>query len=165
MMNQLRWSNEDGQGAGARNWGRLALAIIPAALGGAACLWIAAAAGWVDLRKAVTAEDRAMRAVGLTQNPVAPIKFESFDAKCLKVDAAYMKDGTHFAFVVKNTCRDWLPHPAYAFRLLANGTTTESGDYAFSGDHQIGPTERREQVVWIEKGTARVDTIRVYAED
>lgn len=160
-----RLSNEEGRQASARNLGRLALAIIPAALGGAAALWILAASGYIDLRKEIRAEERVTKSVGLTSVPVAPVKFKSHDAQCLRIDFAFMRDSEHFAFYAKNVCRDWLKDPAYSYHVLANGTTVESNSYIFSGDKQIGPSERREQSVWIKDGISRVDSIEIWIQD
>lgn len=160
-----RISNEEGREASARNIGRLALSMIPAALGGAAVLWVLAASGWVDLSKSYRAERRVLSSVGLQSVPFDPIVFETHDARCLKVDAASMRDGDHVVFYVKNTCTEWLKVPNYGYRVQSGDAVVDSGRFAYGGDKNIGPAERREQVIWLEHGISRVTRIRIDAFD
>ena len=69
-----RISDESGESAGWRNWGRLMLSLIPAALGGAAVLWIIAGLGWIDLTKELRMERRTMQSVGISVLPKTPIQ-------------------------------------------------------------------------------------------
>jgi hypothetical protein len=145
-----RISDEDGINAGFRNIGRYALFMIPAALGGAACLWIAAAFGWIELGHAINMERRSLQAVGVTAPPKEPIKLVRVDSSCLKFDDAYV-DGDDVITYVKNTCDRWLDLPNFAYRTQAgDGTTIISGRWAFSGIKSIGPHERREQKIWLD---------------
>lgn len=161
-----RISDEDGREASARNVGRLALSVIPAAFGGAALLWVIASAGYVDLTKSIRAERRVMESVGIVSVPVRPIVFETHDARCLKIDSAFMRDGDHFVFYSKNTCAGWMKKPSYYYRLLsADGTTLDSHTWLYDGETQIAPGERREQTTWLKDGVARVERIRVEVID
>ena len=159
----MRISDEGGRSASARNFGRLALSVIPAALGGAACLWIFAAFGWLDLTQEMRRQQRAMQSVGLAVMPREPIRVLAHDDLCLKVESAYM-DGDRLQFYARNTCSHWLKDPNFSYHLKAgDGTVIGSKVYAFDGNRQIGPQERREQWLGVSDDgrTASVD-LRVF---
>src|SRR6188508_2176701 len=105
-----RLSNEDGINAGIRNIGRYALFMIPAALGGAACLWIAAGLGWIDLSREIRKERRLLDGVHISVPADEPIKQVAFDDRCLKVDKMFL-DSEHVTFYVRNSCDRYLPSP------------------------------------------------------
>ncbi len=145
-----RWSDENGTDAGFRNWGRLMLGLIPAALGGAAVLWITAAFGWIDLTREMRLRRRAMESVGVSVPPTAPIRLVTTDDHCLRIDASHI-DGQVVVFYAVNSCDHWLSLPNWSFRVKAHDNTViESKRYAFDGDMAFGPKERREQRVHTE---------------
>ena len=145
-----RISDESGESAGWRNWGRLMLSLIPAALGGAAVLWIIAWLGWIDLTKELRMERRTMQSVGISVLPKTPIQLLAHDGTCLKIQSSYM-DGDRLQFYAFNSCRHWLFNPAFYYRVKAHdGTVVDSHEWAFDGDRDLGPQERREQVINLE---------------
>ena len=145
-----RISDEDGINAGVRNIGRYFLFAIPAALGGAACLWIAAASGWIDLSHKITMEDRALNAVGISEPPTEPIKIVTTNGTCLHATGAYL-DGDEVVVSLQNTCDRQLDEPVYVYRTKAgDGTVLLSARYAFSGERWWNPKEKRERRIWID---------------
>ena len=145
-----RISNEDGINAGVRNIGRYALAAIPAALGGAACLWIMAASGCLDLGNKINTSRRSFDAVGMTALPTEPITLVLINAQCLQIEKAFIDADTVITYV-KNACDRWLKSPNYHYQTqAADSTVILSGRWAFSGVKSIGPGERREQRVWLD---------------
>ena len=160
----MRISNEDGWSAQSRNYGRLALSLIPAALGGAAILWIAAAAGWIDLTSQRRISQRSMESVGVSAPPEAPITVMGHNSECLKVESSFVVSGK-LTFYVRNTCGQWLWTPTYRTRLKApDGTVIEGHFYAFSDDRAIGPGERREQTTTFEIDN-RASSIEFWVND
>ena len=145
-----RISDEDGRSAKHRNYGRLALSVIPAALGGAACLWLAAASGWIDLTHEITMEQRALNAVGLSIPPREPIKLVFVNDRCLHVESAYL-DGDIARAIFRNTCDRQLDRPNYAYKTKApDGTVLLTGTWAFHGNKWFVAHEKREQKVWLD---------------
>lgn len=139
-----RLSNEDGVSAAHRNWGRLALALIPAAIGIAAILWIAAAFDWISLGRQRRIDQRTREIVGVETSPAKPVALVNNNGACLKIDKSFM-DGREIVFYARNTCQRWLEMPNYAYRVMAHdGTVIESARWAFSGDRAFAPGERRE---------------------
>jgi len=142
-----RISNENGESAGWRNWGRLMLSLIPAAFGGAAVLWIIAGFGWIDLTRELRMERRTMQSVGISVLPKSSIGLLAHDGPCLKVDSSYM-DGDRLQFYASNSCSHWLYNPAFYYRIKAhNGTVIDSHEWLFNGDSDLAPKERREQFI------------------
>lgn len=159
-----RFSDENGVHASSRNWGRLALALIPAALGGAAILWLTAAFGWIDLTQELRMTDRTMQSVGISVMPRTPIQLINHDDACLKVESSYM-DGDRLQFYTRNTCHRWLSLPNFSYRLKAHdGTVIGSERYAFSGDRRISPRERREQRVYLDEDN-RIEIVELWMID
>jgi hypothetical protein len=160
-----RWSDEDGREASSRNWGRLALALIPAALALAAMGWAAATFGWMGVSRERRLLNRTMTAVGIQSEPTAQIVIAHNDAPCLKIESSFM-DGSDVVFYARNACQRWLRSPAYSIRAHANdGTVTASVHYAFDGDRQIGPKERREQRVTTLDPDTRTAKVTINAID
>jgi hypothetical protein len=147
-----------------RNAGRFSLSMIPAALGGAAILWIVAAFGWIDLTQAIRMQRRSMASVGISAPPRTLILVTSADGQCLKVESSRM-DGDELVFYARNVCNRWLQLPNYSIRQKArDGTVIASNKWAFSGDRMIGPQERREQGVRL-KNDDRTETVQLNAID
>ncbi len=161
----LRWSDENGPDAKDRNVGRLALAIIPAALGGAGVLWVLTVSGCLDLSHEQRLERRTLQTVGIVSVPKAPVVLVNHDAACLKVESSLM-DGDKLVIYVRNKCSRWLePYPNYSYRVEAhNGSVIDSGRYAFDGDKAIAPNELREQQTSIKKDD-RIERVQIYAID
>lgn len=163
-MKKMRLSDEDGLSAGWRNGGRLALAMIPAALGGAAVLWLTAAVGWIDLARTRRVERRSMESVGIAEKPTTPIVVRNHDAACLKIQSSVL-DGRELLFYALNTCDRWLSGPNYLIRVKApDGTVIKSERWAFDGDRSLAPGERREQSTRVGEDD-RVDSIDLYVAD
>lgn len=160
-----RWSDEGGPDAASRNWGRLALALIPAALALAAMWWAAATFGWMGISREQRLIDRTMSSVGIRSEPTTPIVMVHNDAPCLKIESSFM-DGSEVVFYARNTCQRWLSTPTYSIRALAhNSTVTASVYYSFDGDRQLGPNERREQRVRTLKLDTRTEKVNINAID
>lgn len=160
----MRISNENGFEANARNWGRFALSMIPAALGGAAVLWMVAASGCIDLAHEHRLEQRTMQTVGITSAPKVAVTMVNHDDYCMKVESSLM-DGDELVMYVRNNCKRWIQFPNYSYRVEAHDKSViDSGKWAFDGDKAIGPSERREQRVQIKKDD-RIEQVEVSAID
>jgi hypothetical protein len=159
-----RISDENGFYAGQRNFGRLALALIPAALGGASILWIIASFGWIDLTSSLQIQSRRMDAVGLKSAPKEPIRLIFRNSSCLKIESGSL-EGRTLTIYVKNECSTRLDLPNYIYLVKANETTIESEQYAFDGNKRIAPKERREQVIKRLNFDERATSIEIEVRD
>lgn len=128
-----------------RSKGHFFISMAVAVLGGAAILWILASFGWLDLSNRVRMEKRTMEATGATERPRGQLKVVTQSDACLHIDGAFA-NGKTVHFYARNTCSKQLGLPNYAYNVeTADGTTIESGLWAFDGNKRIQAGERREQ--------------------
>jgi hypothetical protein len=85
-------------------------------------------------------------------------------AGCLHVDSGFA-NGTTIHFYVKNTCDKTLELPNYSYNVeTKDGTTIESGQWAFRGNKRIFAGERREEQIDIESDS-RAASVLIRAID
>lgn len=123
-----RISNEDGREASARNFGRLALAIIPWALAIGASAWLGFYVGVNDMLRSRAQERRAAIAVGVSAPLEAPIVIDlkSRQTYCAPVTKADL-DGEVLRLYVTNNCRTKLSSLEWHYDALSpDGTIIDS---------------------------------------
>jgi hypothetical protein len=120
--------------------------MIVTVLGCAAILWTTASFGWLDLSNQFRMQKRTMRETGATTLPQTQLKVMVKNDGCFVIDGAFA-NGKTVHFYAKNKCSTLLTLPNYAYNVeTTDGTTIESGQYAFSGNVRIDVNERREEI-------------------
>jgi hypothetical protein len=143
-----------------RGLGSLAFSIIPAALGGAACLWVLAATNWIDLTNELRQERRAAERVGIMVLPKTPINVTVNEDGCLKVPQSYL-DGSRLSVYVENRCHNTLQFSKYDESILApDKTVIHSTNNYLPGSTDIRAGERREIILDVPSDD-RTDTVNI----
>lgn len=127
-----RLSNEDGREASARNWGRLALGLIPLALALGASTWLGFYIGVHKFNRQLSQEDRAAIAVGAWERPKSRIVIDRQSGQkfCAGVTRADV-DGETIRLYATNDCGKTLTDMAYHWEALSpNGTIIESSSHS-----------------------------------
>jgi hypothetical protein len=124
-----RWSNEDGREASSRNWGRLALGLIPLALGAAASVWLGMYIQAHRFGRVLSQEDRAAVAVGAEVRPKGKIAIDTATAQkyCAPITRADL-DGDTLRLYATNDCKVALTGMDWHYEQLSpNGTVLHDG--------------------------------------
>lgn len=124
-----RLSNEDGREAGARNWGRFALFLIPLVLGIAASIWLGVYIGTHRFNRELSQEDRAANAVGAEVRPTDKITFDlkKNQKHCAPVTRADL-DGKTMRLYATNNCGVELTGMDWWYALVSpDGTILHDG--------------------------------------
>jgi hypothetical protein len=130
---------------GSRGFGSLMFSVIPAAIAGAAILWLIAITGVIDLTSQLRQERRAAERVGIVVMPKVPIKLTINEDTCVKVDKSFL-DGSTLTFYVVNHCHYGMEYVKDTYRIIAPDGTVIKSDFEFltsTGD-VLQPNERRE---------------------
>lgn len=124
---------ETGVNAGARNFGRLCLAMIPWALGIGFSVWLGGWAALHTFRHQLASEARAARYVGSITPQVSPIKIVILNKGCLKVDKVDV-DGTQLLVYSRNACSRGLWYAEYHYQQISpDGTVIDQGEHNTAG--------------------------------
>lgn len=122
-----RISNEDGNNAGSRNLGRLALALIPWALGIGFAAWLATWISFHNFQHQQTQEDRAAAYVGATIRPKGKIAIDMQHHDCTTVVRSDI-DGSKLLLYARNDCGQAINYLAWHWQVLSpDGTLLKQG--------------------------------------
>jgi hypothetical protein len=142
---------------GSRGFGSLMFAAIPAALAGAAILWLTAVTGVIDLTSELRQERRAAERVGIVVMPTSPIKVTIREATCLKSAGTYL-DGDTLTIYPVNKCTHSLEYPSqFIYRLLAPDGTVIKTEENYIGSNQFDAGEKREFSVKVREDARTVE--------
>lgn len=83
--------------------GALAFAMIPAALGGAALMWLGFVTGCMDIQQQRTLAQRMDSRVGVVEPLKNPVKLIIHQPNCFKVERAFA-DGNSITAYIRNSC-------------------------------------------------------------
>jgi hypothetical protein len=119
--------HENGINSGARNFGRLCLALILLALGLGASVWFGIYVGVHQFQHTLSQEERAAVAVGAAVRPEAPIAVALVKRDCTEVTRADL-DGSALVILARNGCHDTLSYFEWHWELLSpTGVVLKSG--------------------------------------
>lgn len=120
--------NEDGVNAGVRNFGRLALALIPWALGIGFAAWLGV---WVALhqyRHELSQEDRAAVYVGAAERPKSKLAVDIIPQDCSVITRADI-NGEDLLLYAKNNCHAKVRYMEWHWEALSPDRTVIHGGY------------------------------------
>jgi hypothetical protein len=123
-----RISDEDGMEAGGRNVGRLALSLIPWALGIGALVWLGVWIGIHEFRHELSQEERAAIYVGAKERPHSRLIINTIKSDCSTVTRADL-DGSDLIMYAKNDCHETLRYLAWRWQLLSPDGTVLKEEY------------------------------------
>lgn len=104
-------------------------AMIPAALGGAALMWLAFFTGCVDWRAARRLEGRMADRVGVHGEILAPVSLVIQKVDCARVDRSYL-DGDTLTIYITNGCKAELNYYSWHYKAIAPDGTIIQSDYS-----------------------------------
>jgi hypothetical protein len=116
-----------------RGIGSLTFAVIPAALAGAALMWLAFFTGIVDWQKVQRIEGRMDGRVGVSSKLSAPVEVIIENRSCVKIDRAFL-DGLTVTMYLQNQCHKDLGYYEWHWMEVAPDGTTIKEDFGNSID-------------------------------
>lgn len=121
-------ANEDGVNSGARNFGRLCLAMIPWALGIGFSVWLGVFLALREYHREVIQEQRAAQYTGAAERPQSKLKIEILPNSCVKITHVDV-DGSDLRMYAKNECHEPVKYVDWYWQLISpNGTALKQGD-------------------------------------
>jgi hypothetical protein len=134
---------EDGVNAGARNFGRLMLALIPYALGLAALVWLSFYIGAHKFRRELSQEERAAVYVGAQQRPTQKLKIEVVKRDCSTITRSDV-DGEMLLIYARNDCHENLSYFSWHWEEVSPSGTVIGEGYENSCPNPTFPGDSAE---------------------
>ncbi len=120
-------TRESGVDSGYRNFGRLALSLIPWGLGLGAAVWLGVWVAGHDFRHQLSQEDRAAVYTGAVEKPKGKVKLVVVHRDCVEVTRADF-DGAALLLYTRNNCHQFLLYMEWHWEAVSpNGTVIAQG--------------------------------------
>lgn len=133
---EMKTRNEDGNNAGARNIGRLALALIPWALGLGATGWLGVWIGIHEWKHTLSQKDRAAMYVGAAERPNGKIKIEILNTSCVRVTRVDIDGSTALVYSI-NECHASVGYSEAHIEFISPDGTILSSEFHNEGNCPI----------------------------